>query len=235
MELTLRLSIVVPCYNVEKYCRPVIEQILPQCTSLILIDDGSTDQTPKILQEFQSKDKEKVHLITFSENKGKGVALLKGFQYALNHISFDTLLTIDSDGQHLPSEIPAIATCVAKGADFVIGSRNFKHAPFIRRLPNLIISFLLHRLFPKAPIDTQSGYRAFNKTVVQKFEKEIYGDRYELEFRCLLLALRDNLKIEECPIKTIYHKKNSSSHFSAIKDSALILHVFFNYWRSKRI
>ena len=231
----MRLSIVVPCYNVEKYCRPVIEQILPQCTSLILIDDGSTDQTHKILQEFQSKNKEKIHLITFSENKGKGAALLKGFQYALNQIPFDTLLTIDSDGQHLPSEIPKLTASVAKGADFVIGSRNFKHAPFIRRLPNQIISFLLHRLFPNAPKDTQSGYRAFNKAVIQKFEKEIYGNRYELEFRCLIIALRDNLKIEECPIKTIYHKKNISSHFSAVKDSALILNVFFKYWRSKRL
>lgn len=231
----MNLSIVVPCYNVEKYCKPVIEKILPLSQSLILIDDGSTDQTSNILQEFQSKNKEKVHLITFPKNKGKGVALLKGFQYALDHIPFDVLLTIDSDGQHLPSEIPKLTACVDKGAGFVIGSRNFNHAPFIRRLPNLIISFLLHRLFPNAPKDTQSGYRAFNKAVVQKLEKEIYGDRYELEFRCLIIALRDKVKIKECPIKTIYHRKNSSSHFSAIKDSTLILHVLFNYWRSKSL
>lgn len=231
----MNLSIVVPCYNVEKYCKDVIEKILPQCTSLILIDDGSTDQTSKILQEFQSINNEKVHLIVFPKNKGKGAALLKGFQYALTYTSFDSLVTIDSDGQHLPSEIPKLADCIAQGAEFVIGSRNFEHAPFIRRLPNKIISFLLSRLFPNAPKDTQSGYRAFNKLVVQKLEKEIYGDRYELEFRCLLLALRDKVKIQECPIKTIYHKKNSSSHFSALRDSSLILHVLFNYWRSKSI
>ncbi|PIS00944.1 MAG: hypothetical protein COT84_04795 [Chlamydiae bacterium CG10_big_fil_rev_8_21_14_0_10_35_9] len=233
--MQLKITAIIPCYNVEKYCRVVIEKTLDQCSFIVLIDDGSTDQTSKILQELQSLNSQKIHLITFPQNQGKGIALLEGIKYALSDTSFDALVTIDSDGQHLPSEIPKLVSCIQEGASVVIGSRDFTKIPFRRRLPNMLISFLLRRLYSHAPQDTQSGYRAFNEKFSKKMVQEIYGNRYETEFRCLLIALRDKDTICERQIETIYLDKNRSSHFSPIRDSFLILKVFFHHWRSKSI
>ncbi|MGD2169905.1 MAG: glycosyltransferase family 2 protein, partial [Chlamydiota bacterium] len=130
----MKVTAIVPCYNVEKYCRNVIEKTLDHCSFIVLIDDGSTDQTNKILQELQSSNSQKIHLITFPQNQGKGIALLEGIKYALSDTSFDALVTIDSDGQHLPSEIPKLVSCIQEGSSLVIGSRDFTKIPFRRRL-----------------------------------------------------------------------------------------------------
>ncbi len=224
---------IIPCYNVEKYCRAVIEETLSYVSFLILVDDGSTDETGSILHNFQQKNQGKVYLIAFPKNRGKGVALLEGIQMALASISFDVLVTLDSDGQHLPSEIPRLVSLVAQGVDFAIGCREFSQMPFRSRFANRVISFLVYRIYPSAPSDTQSGFRAFSRKFVQKIGRQIKGCRYEVEFRCILLALRDGDRIGCCPIETIYFDKNRSSHFSQIRDSVQILKVLWNHWRSK--
>lgn len=225
-----KIAALIPCYNVEKYCRPVIEETLRHVSFLILVDDGSTDRTGAILKEMEFTHRNKIHLIAFPKNRGKGEALLKGIKYALSAVSFDVLVSLDSDGQHLPSEIFLLASFVEKGADFVIGTRDFTHMPFRSRFANTCISFLLRRLYPNAPVDTQSGFRAFSRSFLEKIHAEIKGARYEMEFRCILLALKDKCEIATPQIATIYLDKNVSSHFSKIRDSFLIMKVFFKYW-----
>lgn len=226
---------IIPCYNVEQYCEQVIEETLQQVAFLILVDDGSTDRTGAILQQILQKKRDRMHLIVFPKNRGKGEAILEGMKYAMQNTSFDVLITLDSDGQHLPSEIPKLVSHVAQGANLVIGCRQFDQMPFRSRFANTIISFLLHCIFVNAPNDTQSGFRAFTPKFVQQIVAKVTGSRYEMEFRCLLLALHENYKTECCPIQTIYLDKNRSSHFLKMKDSIRILKVFFNYWKSKSL
>lgn len=218
---------IIPCYNVAKHCQFIIEETLRFVNFLVLVDDGSTDETGAILQQIRQKNLDKIHLISFPKNRGKGIALLEAMKYALS-THFDILITIDSDGQHLPTEIPQFISCIVQGAEFVIGHRALHKMPFRSRISNATISFLLRLVYPHAPIETQSGFRAFSRKFIQKFVKEAKGDRYEMEFQCILIALRDGDKIVEYPIATIY-LEDGTSHFRKIKDSFRILKVLFEY------
>lgn len=219
----------------DSYCGPVIDQTIGLVDRLIAINDGSTDRTSFILKEAHKKHLGKMELIDFPENRGKGVALLEGMKAAIRGGEFSVLVTLDSDGQHLPSEIGKLVQKIEKGADFVIGSRNFNAMPFRSHLGNGMISFLLRCLFSNAPHETQSGFRAFSYEFCLKIVEHVTGSRYEMEFRCLLLALNDGMKIVECPIQTIYLDKNRSSHYSVIRDSFRIFRVLYRYWRHREI
>ena len=193
---------------------------------LIVIDDGSTDQTGKILQRLSSQHREKIHCITFAKNRGKGFGLIEGMRYAKEHSPFDGLITLDGDGQHNPEDIPRLIQKIQEGADLAIGTRTFSEMPFRSRFANTLISFLLRLMYPKAPFDTQSGMRSFSRRLIEEIVRIVPGGRYEMEFRCLLLALSHRLKTAEVPISTIYIEKNRSSWFSPLRDSFRILWVF---------
>ena len=219
----------------EKYCESVVEKALLYVDQVILVDDGSIDGTHAILQNIQQRNRDRTHLIVFPKNQGKGAALLAGMKYALTSTPFEVLVTLDADGQHLPSEIPKLVSEIAGEVNFAIGCRQFNQMPFRSRFANTLISFFLHRLFPEAPHDNQSGFRAFSRTFTSEIVDRVTGCRYEMEFRCILLALHNGYKIASCPIHTIYLDKNRSSHFAKFGDSFRILRVFFQYWRSKSI
>lgn len=213
----------VPCYNVAQYCGPVVQELNSLCTHVIVVDDGSTDETETLLQKMASEYPQKTHLIRFPKNRGKGFALLEGFKYALAHFDFDVLATLDGDGQHLPCFITNLVQPIFQGADLVIGGRTFKKMPFCSRFGNKIIGFLLKCIYHKAPHDTQSGMRAYTSDLIREIVKSIPGGQYEMEFQCLLLALERGLEIIDVPIPTIYIEKNQSSHFRRLSDSFKIL------------
>ncbi len=218
---------VIPCYNVDGLCEPVVRDVLPLVTHIIAINDGSTDDTGEILQRLAREHPKKMNIITFAKNRGKGYGLLEGFKYALQHFEFDVLITFDADGQHLAPCLVSLAKSVEDGAEIAIGGRTFYEMPLRSRLGNSIISWLLRSLYSKSPTDTQSGMRAYSKNFVSEIAEHIPGGHYEMEFRCLLLALKQNRKIVELPISTIYINKNRSSHFCRWKDSFIMMKTLF--------
>jgi glycosyltransferase involved in cell wall biosynthesis len=225
---------IIPCYNVERYCRSVIERTLPFVTRLILIDDGSTDETRVILQEM-GRTHAQIRLILFDKNQGKGNALLQAIDVACKEGKFDALVTLDSDGQHAPEEIPRLMSAMQEGADLVIGGRDFSLMPPRSRFANTFMSLLLRWVSNTAPHDTQSGFRAMSPSFARAIVQHVKGNHYEMEMRCILLAIHWNLRIKEVPIETIYLDKNQSSHFSKISDSYKIMLVLIRYWITKRL
>jgi len=215
----------IPCYNVARFCEEVLREASIVCTQIIAIDDGSTDGTGAVLQKIASDHSKNIHVVTFPENRGKGFALIEGFKYALEHFHFDSLVTIDGDGQHFPFMITKLIKPLLEGADFVIGMRSFNEMPMRNRFANTVISFLLRLVYHRSPIDTQSGMRAFNPEMVKEFAESVQGGKYETEFRCLLVALKKRRCIVEIPIPTVYIEKNRFSHFCPWKDSVRILKV----------
>jgi glycosyltransferase involved in cell wall biosynthesis len=218
---------IIPCYNVAPFCEKVIQETLPFACHIIPVDDGSTDGTSQILNKIALAYPEKITLLSFSKNKGKGFALLEGFKYASTHFNFETLMTLDGDAQHDPAYIPLLADSIQKGAELVIGGRTFSQMPWKSRFANRWISFFLKCIHAKAPVDSQSGMRAFSYPLVKEIVRCIQGGKYEMEFHCLLLALSQKRNIEEIPISTLYLNNNRASHFSPIRDSIRILTAFF--------
>ena len=189
---------------------------------VIVINDGSTDATEAELADLSSQYPH-IKIISLEKNRGKGFALLEGFRYAFTHIEFDILITLDGDAQHQPEDIPTLIQAIQESADMAIAARQFHFMPPKNKFGNSFIFNVLKHFYPHAPYDTQSGFRAFKKHMIEKITDSIQGGHFETEFEILLLALRGNHKIKSIPIKTIYIDKNKSSHFSPIKDSFIIL------------
>lgn len=229
MNQFLKISAIIPCFDINPFCEKVIGDTIPCVDHLILVDDGSKDGTENILDRFHKQFPKNIHLIRFPENRGKGFAIMEGFRYALSHLDFDVLVTLDGDGQHSPSDIREMAEEIQNGADFVIGERDLNQMPPYSRYANWFITLLLRIRYFKAPLDTQSGLRAFSKIFVREIVRHVQGGRYETEFRIFLLALREKLKIRSHRISTVYIEKNIHSHFRKIKDSLRIIKVFFEH------
>lgn len=222
----------IPCYNVAEHCRKVIETSLSYADKLILVNDGSVDDTHAVLQDLKSKYPEKIDLIHFEKNRGKGHCLLEGFKHIAKNKDKSVIVTLDSDTQHKPSEIPIVAQPIYDGFDMCMGCRFFQSMPLRSRLGNEIIAWMLKRRYIAAPKDTQSGYRSFSIESVQKIANGIHGGRYETEMESLLYALSKGFRLRCVPVTTIYINGNDSSSFSAIKDSLKILKVLFRHDRS---
>jgi LmbE family N-acetylglucosaminyl deacetylase len=221
---------IIPCYNVEKFCEDVILQTINYVDHIIVINDGSIDKTSVVLSALEAAMPKRLTLINFPQNQGKGVALIAGFYEALDKFDFRILITLDADAQHPPSEIPNLVTTIREGNDMVIGQREFDQMPKRSRLGNTLITYILRKFYPKAPMDTQSGLRAFKKDFVSEIVRKLYGSRYETELQILLLALSQRRKIDSISIPTIYIDNNKSSTFRPIIDSMTIMSALIR-WR----
>ena len=119
---TLKVCVIVPTYNNEKTLKRVVDSVLPFTPNIIIVNDGSTDSTAAILKDYS-------HLVQIhhAKNSGKGKALRNGFRKAIE-FGFHYAITIDSDGQHFASDIPAFLNFIEKEpGSLLIGSRNMTH------------------------------------------------------------------------------------------------------------
>jgi len=231
---------IIPCYNVAEFCEQVIRQAVRYVDRLILIDDGSADGTGGVLARMQTLMPETVSVITFPENRGKGVGLMAGFCEALNRFDFSTLVTLDGDGQHPPAEISKLVQAIQEGAEMVIGGRDLGRMPARSKFGNTVVGGLLRWLHPHAPEDTQSGLRAFNHELATQIVRSVKGSRYETEIQVLLLSLSQQRRIVNVPIPTIYIDNNRSSKFRPVTDSVRILYALLGWelhrsYRSKSL
>ena len=229
VENESKVVAVIPCYNAARYCEAVIRGALACSNHVIVVNDGSTDETGPILLKLDLEFKDTLSVVELPTNCGKGVALLKGFKYALSHLDFDSIITLDADAQHRPSDICYLAHAIEEGAEMAIGERLLKLMPPRSRFGNTFIAALLRLIYPGAPDDTQSGMRAFTRDFVKEIINKVPEGHYEMELECLLLALKQHRRIKSLRISTLYIDKNASSHFSVITDSIKIIWSLFKH------
>ena len=213
------VAAIVPCYNAGHRVRPVLDDLLTVLEHVIVVDDGSTDRLQEAIEGLD------VELVAFPQNRGKGYALLAGFEKALTLEGVTCVLTLDSDGQHDPKEIPRLYQAFREsGAGLVIGSRVFdeEQVPWRSRFGNKFTIWLTGVLLGKRLPDTQSGYRLHSVAFVKHIVDTVPGGRYETEMEILVRAVRDGFDAVPVPIQTIYEEGNESSHFNALRDSLLI-------------
>ena len=160
------ISVVIPLYNEEFSIKDVIDRIPNhRLLEIIIVDDGSTDKGVKKVKEIKDMD---IKIIKHEKNQGYGAALLSG----IRHATGDIIVTMDSDGQHNPEEIPnLIKPIINNKADFVVGSRylgkfNYKN-PLYARAGAYFIRIFFRMLFLQRVHDNLSGFRAFKKEITK--------------------------------------------------------------------
>ena len=169
------ISVIIPLFNEENTIKNVIERIPNhQEYEIIIVDDGSTDTSVKKVQEITNK---KIRIVKHVNNQGYGGAVLSGF----NEAKGDIIVTLDSDGQHNPEEIPnLIKPIINNEADLVIGSRYmgkcYYKMPLYAKVGGFLVQFCLRLLFYQKIYDNQCGFRAFNKEIHKKFKNMRYTD-----------------------------------------------------------
>ncbi|MCD6164260.1 MAG: glycosyltransferase family 2 protein [Candidatus Odinarchaeota archaeon] len=200
----MRVFCVIPAFNEEKYIYDVAKMAKEFVDVVVVVDDGSTDKT------FSRAIDSGAVVLRHEENMGKGAALRTGFKYALEH-GADVVVTLDGDMQHDPLEIPKFLEKIREErVDIVVGSRFLKKVkgmPIQRRLSNFITTKILNKVF-KVPItDSQSGFRAFKRKVLEKvtFKDNKYGAETEI----LIEAKRKRFNIVEIPISVKYEGQQS--------------------------
>jgi len=200
----LRVFCVIPAFNEEKYIYDVAKMAKEFVDVVVVVDDGSTDKT------FSRAIDSGAVVLRHEENMGKGAALRTGFKYALEH-GADVVVTLDGDMQHDPLEIPKFLEKIREeGADIVVGSRfleKVKGMPIQRRLSNFITTKILNKVFKVPVTDSQSGFRAFKRKVLE--EVTFKDNRYGAETEILIEAKRKGFNIVEVPISVKYEGQKS--------------------------
>jgi len=190
---------------------------------VIVVDDGSKDNTAQIAQDAGAI------VLKHEINKGKGAALRTGFQYAIEH-GYDAAVTMDSDGQHDPSDIHGFLTAIEKiGSGIIIGSRmnDISTMPAIRKCTNKLTSFASSLLAHQKIEDSQSGFRMITSDVLRTVKLET--DRFETESEILIKASKAGFRITSVPIKTIYGEEKSK--IRPIHDTYRFLKLLFRSLR----
>ncbi len=215
----MKICVLIPGYNEEKMIGQVVSKARKIISNVIVIDDGSTDNTSKI-----AKDAGAI-VVRHEVNRGKGAALKTGFQYALEH-NYQAVITMDSDGQHDVNDIPKFLNALLeKKADIVIGSRmnDISTMPAIRKVTNKLTSFVSSLLMHQKVDDSQSGFRLINCDVLRSITLET--DRYDTESEILIKASRAGFRITSVPIKTIYGQEKSK--INPLKDTYRFIRLVF--------
>ncbi|BCJ40300.1 polysaccharide synthesis protein GtrA [Actinoplanes ianthinogenes] len=187
---------------------------------VLVVDDGSG---PAYAEFFDRARRAGAEVVTLDRNRGKGFALRAGFAHAAAHHPGHDVVCADSDGQHRPADIEAVAARVgAGGAAMVLGVRRFTGTVPVRsRFGNSATRVLFRLVTGIAVTDTQTGLRGYPARMLGWLGR-VPGDRFEYELRLLLRAARERLTVEQVEIATVYLDGNRSSHFRPLRDSARV-------------
>ena len=190
------LLALIPAYQEGPRIAAVVERtrmFLP----VVVVDDGSTDDTATRAEAAGALVLRQV------PNAGKGAALRAGFRHALANDA-PAVVTLDADGQHDPAEIPRFLAAFEAGRpELVIGRRNFRTMPPVRRLSNTLGGMVFSAAVGRRVADNQSGYRLIGRRLMTALlDSRETGFEFEVEMiaRCIALGL----PIAEVPIRTIY-------------------------------
>lgn len=211
----MRVLVAIPVFNEAKYLAKVLAQVQSQGADVLVVDDGSTDETPAILRTFPG-----VAVIRHPENRGYGQSLIDAFQFASRQ-EYDWVISIDCDEQHEPARIPEfIAAARSDDADILSGSRYLKAmsgntaAPDDRRRINMTITQMLNDRLGLRLTDAFCGFKAHRVSAMDRLCLTVPGYAFPLQF--WVQAWRQGLAIRELPVELIYNDPNR--HFGGMLD-----------------
>jgi glycosyltransferase involved in cell wall biosynthesis len=214
----MKVLAVIPAYKEEDRVGATVRGVLEYLTDVLVVDDGSADATADEARAAGAA------VLRQEPNQGKGAALVLGFAYALEN-GYDAVVTLDADGQHDPSAIPAMTAELEAGADVVIGARkkDVLVMPPQRIFSNTWTSVTLTALTGALIRDSQSGYRALRAEVLRSVP--LTTTKYDLESEQLVKTARRGFRIAHVTVPTIYGTEKSK--INVPRDMFLFYRVVF--------
>lgn len=211
------LACVIPALDAAPTIGGVLTRLraaVPGAT-VIVVDDGSRDGTAAHAVSCGGADV----VVRHGANLGKGAALRRGIRAALER-GAEAVVTLDADAQHPPEYVPALVESL-RDADIAIGARQRAGTPMPpqRRLSNWMSSAVVSVLAGQHVADSQSGFRAFRRAVLENVEP--LGERFDLETDLLVRAARAGYRVASVPVPTVYD--GAGSHFRPVRDTALLV------------
>lgn len=230
----LKCAVLIPTYNNSTTIAKVIEDVKEYADEIIVVNDGSTDNTSEILST--TKD---IRVIEYTRNQGKGYALKLGLSKA-HEWGFRYAITIDSDGQHYADDIPVFIKRIEEAPDsLLIGARNLTadNMPSKNTFANKFSNFWYKVETGQKLTDTQSGFRLYPLDKLQNVR--LITRRYEFEVEIIVRAAWRGVNVENVPIKVYYPPEEERvSHFRPLRDftrisilnTVLVLYALLFYY-----
>jgi len=219
----LRVIAVIAAFNEGRHIREVVLGTRPHVDAVIVVDDGSTDDTAAVAEAAGAE------VVRHPGNRGKGVAVRSGLD-AVRGRGFSHVLLLDGDLQHRPSDVPRLVAAAAAGdADVIVGARTFDRAqmPASRYWSNVIGSWALGGLVGVPIGDTQSGFRLIRLAALEPLTLTSTG--YEIETEMLIRLARRGSVVREIPVALAYD--GAPSKLRPIRDTTrtCFLALFYRF------
>lgn len=214
--MSQRYVALIPALNAANLVAPVIRGAAEHVERVCVIDDGSSDGTGDVARAAGA------FVLTHDQNRGKGAALKTGFAWALEE-GYPAVVTLDADGQHLPSDIPRLIEAFEKsGAALVIGGRSHLFAQMLprRRMANRFSAWVIGKMARALIHDSQSGFRVYSAQLLRGLH--LRSDGFDLESEVIVLAGNRGLKIVTTPIDLGFVNGVSTSHYRPLHDTLRI-------------
>jgi len=214
----MNICVIIPVFNESKTVKFLVEEIKRKGLDVLVIDDGSTDNSGSIARAAGG------HVIAHDQKKGKGVSLRDGFHYSLAHDYFG-VITMDGDGQHAIEDIDKfIQEAKDKGPCIINGNRmnNAEKMPSGRYLTNKFMSGLISFFSQQNIPDSQCGYKYISCEVLRKIDLKC--NDFEIETEILMKASKRKFKVFSMDIKTIYGSEKSK--INPFKDTLRFISYF---------
>jgi len=219
----MKLSVVVPCYNEEQRLPRTIELIERYLDArgepyeLILVDDGSADETRKVMDEAAARHPA-VKIVALPKNRGKGRALAEGVQVSRG----ETVLVTDADLSTPIDELPKLEAALAKGAGVAIGSRAVRGSrvelaqPIYRVLMGKVFNLIVQAVLLPGIWDTQCGFKLFRGDIARDVFAGLTTDGFGYDPEVLYLAMKKGMRIAEVPV---VWRNSAPTKVSAVRSS----------------
>lgn len=229
-----KVLVVIPTYNNEGTILQVISDVKNYASDILVVNDGCTDSTHELIAGVDG-----IERLEYEKNAGKGVALKRAIRWAVEH-GYDYMLTIDADGQHFASDIPAFLEASQNEPETLfIGARNLnaENMPGKNSFANRFSNFWFKVDTAKTLSDTQSGFRLYPLEKLGKMH--FITGRYEFEVEIIVRAAWKDIPVKNIPIQVYYAPAEERvSHFQPLRDftrisilntGLFIWAIFFHY------
>jgi len=219
----MAVCVLIPAFNAGETLAAVLDECAGLGYPLVVVDDGSRDATARIVADQGAV------LLRHERNQGKGRALRTGFEWALDH-GFDTIVTLDADGQHDVSSVPRVVAAAREGGfDILIASRyrQFQEMAGLRKVWNRFGVWCMRQRTGFEISDSQSGFRCYSGRLLSSVTLGAEG--YNLEMEILMKAWRSGFTIGSLPVPARVADGRATSHFRPVRDTWNICMTFLRY------